>query len=346
MPQGNNQKRTAVLKDIARLAGVDTSTVSRVLSGDQRKPAKPATRDKILKIARELDYRTNSTARSLRTKRQDAIGLVIPDATNPGFAQIFKGVQAITSKMGRHVIVVEGGKSSDSELGWEGLILEGRVDGVLVLVASIHDKIVERIGKSGFPIVLVNRRSNEINCSVVVDDAKGSEVAVDHFVELGHQNIGHISGPQSLDTGRRRTDGFKAALKKHKLRLNPKWIVETDYSEEGGRRAALDLLEQSSGKLPTAIYVASFMSGLGAMQVFKQHGLRIPEDISVIVSDELPLAAHTAPPLTTIDMSLTQMGEVAAEKLMDIIAGQANVEVMLGEKPKLVIRESTAKPLR
>ena len=183
-------QRVAVLKDVARLAGVDPSTVSRVLRGDERKPAKAETRERILQVAREMGYRANSVARSLRTKQREAIGLVIPDAANPGFAEIFKGVQAVTAEAGWHVIVVEGRPNDRPDLGWDRIVLEGRVDGVLVLVASIRDRVVKRVAESGFPIVLVNRRSNGVAGSVVMNDQRGSDVAVEHFFGLGHARSG------------------------------------------------------------------------------------------------------------------------------------------------------------
>jgi len=336
--------KTAILKDIAERAGVDASTVSRVLRGDMRKPAKPETRDRILAVARDLEYRPNSIARSLRTRRREAIGLVIPDAANPGFARIFKGVQTATAEAGWHVIVVEGGSSAPSGPGWDRLIHEGRVDGVLVLVASIRDTLVRNIARSGFPIVLVNRRSTGVPGSVVVDDAWGAEVAVEHLASLGHRKIAHIAGPSTLDTGRRRLAGYNAALKKRKFVQSPKWVAETDYSEAGGAAAARTLLKQSARDRPTAVYVASFMSGVGAMQVFKDAGLRIPEDISVVVSDELPLAAHTDPPLTSINMALTRMGEVATHMLLGAVAGEPVTDIILPDAPQLIVRGSTAPP--
>lgn len=338
--------KVAVLKDVARLAGVDASTVSRVLRGDERKPAKAETRERILQVAREMGYRANSVARSLRTKRREAIGLVIPDAANPGFAEIFKGVQAVTRQAGWQVIVVEGRPTDDPDLGWDRIVLEGRVDGVLVLVATIHDRIAKRVADSGFPIVLVNRRSSGVSGSVVMDDERGSEVAVEHLFALGHRRIGHIAGPANLDTGRRRLAGFRDAVKARRLALPREWIAETDYTEAGGARAARALLERSRGNLPTALYIATFMSGVGAVQVFKEAGLDVPGDISVIVSDELSLAAHTAPPLTTVDMPVTRMGEVAAQMLLRAVAGQPVSDIVLPDEPRLVIRASTAPPRR
>lgn len=342
--RGSNPPKVAVLKDVARLAGVDPSTVSRVLRGDERKPAKLETRQRILQIAHDMDYRANSVARSLRTRQREAIGLVIPDAANPGFAQIFKGVQAVTTAAGWHVIVVEGRPTARPDLGWDRLVFEGRVDGVLVLVASIRDPVVKRVVDSGFPIVLVNRRSSGVAGSVVVNDARGSDVAVEHFVGLGHRRIAHIAGPANLDTGRRRLAGFRDALKRRKLALDEAWIAETDYTEAGGAMAARALLEQSRGNPPSAVYIASFMSGVGALQVFKDSGLGVPGDLSIIVSDELTLAAHTAPPLTTVDMPVARMGEVATHMLLRAVAGEPVANIVLSDEPRLVIRASTAPP--
>jgi LacI family transcriptional regulator len=335
-----------VLKDVARRSGFDPSTVSRVLRGDERNPAKAETRERILQVARDLGYRPNSVARSLRTRKTEAIGLVIPDAGNPGFAEIFKGVQTATAEAGWHVIVVEGRPPSRPGLGWDRLVFEGRVDGVLVLVSNIRDPVVQRVARSGVPMVLVNRRSDGVAGSVIMNDERGSEVAVDHFVELGHRNLGHIAGPATVDTGRRRLAGFRAALRKHKLNVNDAWISVSDYTEAGGAEAAKALLAQSRSDFPTALYIASFLSGVGAMQTFKQAGLKIPEDLSIIVSDELPLAAHTDPPLTTILMPVTRMGEVATRMLLKAVANEQATDIVLTDAPRLVVRASVVPPRR
>jgi DNA-binding LacI/PurR family transcriptional regulator len=336
--------KVAILKDVARRARVDPSTASRILRGDDRKPATAETRERVLQAAREMGYRANSVARSLRTRQREAIGLVIPDAANPGFAEIFRGVQAVTAKAGWHVIVVEGGPNAAADLGWDRLVLEGRVDGVLVLVATIRDPMVKRVAQSGFPLVLVNRRSDGVAGSVVMNDARGSEVAVNHFYDLGHRRIGHIAGPPNLDTGKRRLAGFRDALRKYKLPARLEWVAVTDYTEAGGARAAREILEKSGKKPPTAVYIASFMSGVGAMKVFKDAGLEVPGDISVVVSDELSLAAHTAPPLTTVDMPVTRMGEIAAEMLLRAVACEPISDIVVPDEPRLVVRASTAPP--
>jgi LacI family transcriptional regulator len=336
--------KVAVLKDVAFRAGVDVSTASRVLRGDERKPATAETRQRVLAAAQELDYRVNSAARGLRMRQREAIGLVIPDAANPGFSAIFRGVQAVATEAGLHVVVVEDRPPVRPELRWDRIVLEGRVDGVLVLTAALRDPVVRRVADSGFPIVLVNRRSAGVAGSVVMDDARGAEVAVAHFAAQGHRHIGHIAGPPNLDTGRRRLAGFRAALRARDLPIRSEWVSFTDYTEAGGIKAARSILDLSRGDPPTAVYVATFLSGLGAIQAFRKAGLTIPGDVSVIVSDELPLAAHTAPPLTTIAMPLSRMGEVATRMLLGAVKGEALSGIVLPDEPRLVVRGSTAAP--
>jgi LacI family transcriptional regulator len=334
--------RPAILKDVARRAGVDASTVSRVLRGDDRRPAKAETRDRILKIAREMGYTANGVARSLRIRRTEAIGVVVPDVGNPAVAQIFKGIQAATSAAGRHVILIDGSAPARPDLGWDRLAFEGRVDGLLVLVASMRDPTVRRVARSGVPVVLVNRRSEGIAGSVVMDDARGARIAVDHLAELGHRGIAHVTGPSNVDTARRRLAGFREAMHAWALPLRAEWIVAADHTEIGGAAAARALL--ATAEQPTAVYVASFLAGVGATHVFRECGRLVPEDISVVISDELSLAEHIAPPLTTVRMPLARMGEVAAGMLLRAVAGEPVADIVLPDPPELVVRASTAPP--
>jgi LacI family transcriptional regulator len=333
-----------VLKDVARRAGVDASTVSRVLRGDDSRPAKPETRDRILQVAREMGYTPNGVARSLRTRRTEAIGVVVPDLGNPAFAEIFQGIQTAAQRIGWHVIVVDGRVPAGSELAWDRLVFEGRVDGLLVLVASIRDPAVQRVVKRRIPLILVNRRSEGVAGSVVMRDEQGAEIAIAHLAALGHRRIAHIAGLAIYDTGRRRLAGVRAALAARGLELPVRWLAFTDHTEQAGAEAAREILRNSGSDLPSAVYVASFLSGVGALRVFKSAGLRVPEDLSLVVSDELSLAAHTAPPLTTVRMPLARMGEVATEVLLRAIAGETPGDLVLPDEPQLVLRGSTAPP--
>lgn len=200
------------------------------------------------------------------------------------------------------------------------------------LTASIRDPLVQRVARSGLPLVLVNRRSDGVVGSVVVNDARGAEIAVDHLVSLGHRRIGHIAGPPTIDTGRRRTAGFRAAMRKHALPLRNSWIAATDYSEAGGAEAARSVMAKSGTHLPTALYVASFLSGIGAMKVFKDEGLRIPHDISIIYSQRRT-GARRDPPLTTVLMPVRRMGEAAATMLLAAMAQEPVGDIVLPDEP-------------
>jgi DNA-binding LacI/PurR family transcriptional regulator len=177
-----------------------------------------------------------------------------------------------------------------------------------------------------------------------MNDPKGSEIAVSHFVSLGHRRIAHVAGPSDVDTGRRRLSGFRDAMKKYGVPVREDWIVETNYTEAGGTAAGRALLTKAGNDMPTAIYCASFLSDIGLIKVLNDAGYHVPAEVSVIVSDELALAAHTAPPLTTIRMHLSRMGEVAARMLLDRLAGEPVAAAVIQEVPELVVRSSTAPP--
>jgi LacI family transcriptional regulator len=329
------------MKDVARRVGVDTSTVSRALSGDKRRAPKRETRERILAAAHEMGYRPNSVGRMLRTRRTETIGLVVPDISNPGFAEIFAGVREVILDAGYHVVVVDGRDAAKRGVGWDGLAVEGRVDGLLILTATIRDSTVLRVARSGFPLVLVNRRSRGVGASVVMNDAKGAAVAVGHLAGIGHRRIAHIAGPANVDTGRRRLAGFRTAMADHGLPIRDRWIAETDYTLVGGARAAEQLLTCSGESMPTGLYVSSMLSALGALSVFDAAGIRVPEDLSVVVSDEIEIAGHWKPPLTTIAMPLSHMGAEAARMLLAAIDGKPGADIVIPDEPRLIVRSST-----
>ena len=329
------------MKDVARRVGVDTSTVSRALSGDTRRAPKRETRERILAVAREMGYRPNSVGRMLRTRRTETIGLVVPDISNPGFAEIFAGVRDATIEAGYHVVVADGRDEAIGGAGWDGLAEEGRVDGLLVLAATIRDPTVLRVARSGFPLVLVNRRSEGVAASVVMDDAKGASVAVEHLAGIGHRRIAHIAGPSNVDTGRRRLAGFRSAMASRGLPIDERWIAESDYSLVGGAQAAEQLLRCTGDSMPTGVYISSMLSAFGALSAFEAAGLHVPDDISVVVSDELEMEAHWRPPLTTVAMPLSRMGAEAARMLLAAVDGMPGTDRVIPDEPRLVVRSST-----
>lgn len=335
----------ANLKDVARLAGVDPSTASRVLRNEWLDVVRPETRERIEQAAAELGYRANAVAKGLRTGRTNTLGLIVPDLDNLGFANVSHGVQAAAAEAGYLVLLADGRVVARDEELLERLVLEGRVDGLLVAFAQQEDRFVGLLAQYRLPIILVNRRSEGARGSVVVDDRRGAELAVRHLRGLGHERIGFIAGPLSFDTGRRRDEGYRQTLGQLGIRPREDWIADGAYTESGGNAAALQILSAGADDRPTGLFAANLMSGLGALRAIHELGMSVPADISLVAMDEHIIAEHTNPPFTTIAMPHYRMGVVAVEMLLDAIVGDRPIRhVMIDEQPTVVPRASTAPP--
>lgn len=334
----------ASLKDVARLANVDASTVSRVLRGDTRQVVRPETRERILWAAAQLGYRPNASARSLRTRRSDTIALIVPDIDNVAFHAVIAGVETAAAEFGYLVFFVDAKAIRDNEEEIYGrLIAEGRVDGLLIAYARVTDPLALQLQRRHVPVVFVNRRTEQAAASVIVDDAEGSARAVDYLVGLGHRRIGYVAGAAGTDTARRREEGVLRALSRHGLALDPNWVADGEYTEAGGRRATAAIL--SAGREgPTALYVANLLSALGTLAALRDHGLRVPDDVSVVAMDEHAIANYTQPPLTTVAMPLARMGEESVHLLHRLIHDGTPEHVVIDEPPRLVLRASAAPP--
>lgn len=288
-------------------------------------------------------------ARSLRTRRTGTVGLVIPSLDNVGFAEVTHGIQRATAEAGKLLLVVEAEAlpaegAADSSIVYERLVGDGLVDGLIVAFATLQDRHLSRLAELGIPLVLVNRRTRGIKGSVVVDDLLGSRMAIEHLVALGHERIAYIGLAAATDTAERRQQGYRGALAESR---GPKaWMVEEGAppTEIGGYEAVTRLLERTAAEPPTAIFVASLMSALGVRAGLVEHGLRIPDDASLIAFNDHPIAAHLAPPLTTVRMPNLKMGQEAVGMLLAAIDGRPVEDLMVTDAPELIVRASTAAP--
>jgi LacI family transcriptional regulator, galactose operon repressor len=343
-PEGEPVLPAATLRDVAALAGVDRSTASRVLRDDPVQSVREDTRERIFEAARRLRYRPNAIAASLRTRSTQTLAFVIPDLDNIGFTAIARGVQTAASAAGYLVLLAEASPDEDRAL-FERLTAERRIDGLLVANAGVQLARELPSGVPAVPTVFVNRAIKGAAASVTVDDRRGAEMAIEHLVELGHENIGFIAGRPDADTSRRRRQGVRSALKTAGLELRDAWVASGDYTERGGAEAARAILA-AKRPYPTAIFAANLVSGLGALRVFIEAGINVPADLSLIVMDAHPLAAHTGPPLTTVEMPLYAMGVAAAEMLIGAIRGGPLEHRVIRDEPRIVVRESTTSPAR
>lgn len=337
VPQGESGSPTRVrLRDVAARAGVDISTVSRALNDDPGLSIRPATRRRIFDAAAELGYRPNSAARTLKTARTMALGLVVPDLNNVVYASVTEGAEERALASGYVLVVAPGSMAERVPM------LEGRVDGLLVATATSDTaaalSMIERT-----PVVLVNRRESGSIPSVTVDDEAGAVMATSYLISLGHREIAHIAGPQNTDTARRRKNGFLSAMRQHSLQVEHRWVVEAPYSESGGYAAALRIL--AGERPPTALFATNLTTTIGAMAAIRRTGLRIPDDVSIVGYEDAPLAVFLDPPLTTVRMPLREMGTQAVDLLLSKMVGDDDVgDLMLDIPPELILRASAAPP--
>jgi DNA-binding LacI/PurR family transcriptional regulator len=207
---------------------------------------------------------------------------------------------------------------------------------------------MDTFARLSVPVVLVNRRSVASSYPfVVVDDERGSEIAVEHLIELGHHRIGHIAGDQTADTGRRRLKGFRATMKHHGLQVPSHWIQTGGFISQSGYDATLRLLEECAVRdeeLPTGLYVANLASCLGVLMALRESGIRVPQDMSVVAMDGHPVAASVDPGITTVAMPIERMGSEAVHMLMDVRAGRKAKHLIIQGDEHLIKRGSTAPP--
>jgi len=328
------------LSDVATLAGVDRSVVSRVINNDPNLNIRPETRQRVVDTIKKLDYRPNAAARSLRTARAFMFGLFIPDFANPVYAEIIKGAEIAAASLGYALMTAS---SAGVRLGRDhyiDLLAQGRVDGMLFAGdESGHD--LERFRALGLPWLLVNRRIEGSRRYVILDDERGSRLAVEHLIALGHRSIAHLAGPETADTARRRRAGYASAMTSAGLPVDPRLIVHADYTPAGGEAAMATLLNQP--ERPTAVLAANVASAVGALHAAHALGLSVPADVSVIAIHDSPLASHLVPGLTTVRMPLSELGRRAIELLATREPGDDITETVT-DPVEVIVRESTAPP--
>lgn len=324
------------LIDVAKRAGVDISTVSRVLRGEAGQRVREETRVRILESARELDYAPNELARSLRTSRTKTFGMVVPQLDNPVFSAAIRGAERSTQRHG-YTLLISLREPGATDSVYQRLAQSNRVDGLLVASLDEDTELLDTLEAARVPYIVLNRRLVRAPYSIYLDSRAAAEIAVDHLVSLGHRRIAHLAGRPGGFNATERFEGYRAALARHGIAFDPKLVVTAGYTAEGGADAMRTLLRAR----PTAVLGATLVTAAGAMAVVHEAGLRIPEDISVIGLHDAPVAEMLYPKLTTVSMPTEKMGEIAADLLVGL-AGKRRPKAVPALAPDgLVLRAST-----
>lgn len=331
------------LKEIARLAHVSHPTVSRALKNSPL--ISQSTGDRIRKIAEEHGYQPNRNARSLVTQRSNSIGCVVTDIADPFISEVISGVEQVAAQHEYSVILTNSGGDPDREMRAVRSLVERSIDGVLVIAAMAGGAPSPYFSEREIPIVLINNHhpGNFIH-SIGVANFDGAELITQHMLNLGHRQIGYIGNKFGGQANEDRYDGYRAALKKARIKHAPEHVVHSESSLEGGYRGMGQLL--NSPVRLTAVFCYDDITALGAYKAIRNAGLRVSKDISVAGFDDLFFSSYLEPSLTTINQPMREMGEKAMKLLIDLIPQSRN-----GKKPqktqivipgKLMMRESTS----
>ncbi|SIS96017.1 transcriptional regulator, LacI family [Kroppenstedtia eburnea] len=315
------------------------ATVSRVVNGNPN--VKPLTRKKVLETIRRMGYRPNAVARGLASKRTTTVGVVIPDISYAFFAELARGIEDIANMYHYNIILCNSDLKKDKELQLIEALFEKQVDGLLFLGGKVTDEHREIFSGSDVPVVLAATRDDKENRPyVTIDQVQAAKEATGVLIREGHQRIGLLGGPLTDPIiGYPRYLGYKEALLESGLPFEEKWIRMGNYRYDSGLKAAKELLETEEG--PTAIFAVNDEMAAGAIHAAQDLGKRVPEEISVIGFDNIPLATQVRPLLSTVAVPMYDIGAVAMRLLTKYMNDEPieNNQVVL--EYRLELRDST-----
>jgi LacI family transcriptional regulator len=330
------------LIDVAREAGVGTSVVSRVLNGDPSLSIRNETRQRILEVARRLDYRPNALARGLKLAKTMTIGLVI----NLGYsenAELIYAVERSAADHGYLALLADAAEFVSHGDSYRRLLLERRIDGLLMATGLGKDEFLRELRDHGPPVMIVNRRLRGGGPSTSVDDELGMRIAVQHLIDLGHSKIAYIGGPPVTDISRRRLAGYRAAMRGAGLRVPARFVTHSSEHEAGGFEAMQQLLREDQP--PTAVAVWSVTTAVGALASVRRFGLVVPDDLSVVAFHDAPIAEFLEPPLATVRMPMAKMATIAVESVIKLAHGEATADAIVREPAPMLIRRASTAPV-
>ncbi|MCD1243257.1 substrate-binding domain-containing protein [Vibrio cholerae] len=331
----------ATMKDIARLAGVSTSTVSHVINKSRFVSDEIA--ERVNNAAQQLNYAPSALARSLKMNRTKTIGMLVTTSTNPFFGEVVKGVERSCYHQGYNLILCNTEGDNQRMKASINTLLQKRVDGLLLMCSTLEGERLDVFDRyPDIPIVVMDWGPILFASDKIQDNSlQGGYMAAKHLIECGHKEIGCITGPLIRHQAQMRYEGYKRALAEAGIAINPDWIMESDFECEGGYQAFEKLYQR--GKLPSALFVSNDMMAMGVIQAASQRGLRVPDDLSLIGYDDVHIAKFMTPALTTIHQPKYRLGKAAVDTLLYRLENPDTTAQVVQLEPTLVVRNSVRK---
>jgi len=332
------------IKEVARLAGVSITTVSRVINN--KEPVKKETAEKVWEAVHLLNYQPNLLARSLRNQQSKLLGLLVPDIENPIFARLAKHLEEAASKKGYSLIFCNTNDDPEKERNYLEILVQRQVEGIVFSRVSDERLFFKTPQLSRIPYIVLDRTLEiEEAPTIKLDNYAAGVLAASHLLNLGHKKFACLAGPLKIKICRERFYGFLDTLEKSGIGLREELIEEGDFKIEEGKKAMNRILNSSPLEQPTAVFSMNDLMAIGAIQAIKGRGLSVPGDVSVIGLDNIPLCDVVSPPLTTIAQPFDEMAKEGISLLLKLIEGKKIRKTTIVLQPELVIRNSTA-PLR
>ena len=334
------------IKDLAKHLDLSESTVSRALSNHPR--ISENTKIRVKEAAKNLNYRPNLIAKSLKLQSTRTIGLIIGDITNPFYPDIVKSAEEIAHQNDFNIILCNSDYDAEKELQSLNILIGKRVDGMLITPEGNIPTLQSVLEQNNVPFILIDIKptsKNDVNC-VYADLEYGAYTAVEYLIGLGHERIALIHGPQRLSPSRQLITGYKRALGHGGIPVHKHYMRECNLKMAGGYNAMKALLVDSKSTPPTAVLFISDTTAIGAYDAIGEKRMAIPEDISIIGYDDIPEAKHLSPPLTTIAQPRYELGETAIALLLKALREEGRLKHQsVRLLPELIVRKSTA-PLK
>jgi LacI family transcriptional regulator len=334
---GDGSARRATIDDVARLAGVSKSTVSRTLNATRGAAGTEVAR-RIRRVADELEYSPNLSAANLRRQRTDTLGVVVPRLTDTVMAMLYEEIAVACRRSGRHALVATTGDTPDMQAEAADLLVRRGVDGLIMTTARLDDPLPAQLQTQGVAVVLALRTDGGQAVSAAVgDDHLGGYLATRHLLDLGHRRIALVAGPEYATSALGRAAGYRDALAEANLAEDPDLVVPCAFTMEGGEAAARLILRHSDP--PTAILAINDHMAIGVMAAARQLGFDVPGDLSVVGYNDIPLAARLPVPLTSVRVPFREIAEQTVALVDEAGKGVKPRQVVFA--PTLIPRGST-----